>query len=531
MKLFTFKSKFGLIFLIAVFFIIFANGAFYRHVLAVYPLTLENAGFLASLVVVLLNGIIILLTLFSARFLLKPVAVVLLILSSLAAYFMDSYGVVIDHHMIDNILRTDTAESLDLLSAKMALYVLFLGILPAWFVIKVQIPYRNFGAEFLAGVKVVILVLVISTLVVLPFTPFYASFIREHKPLRYFTNPTYYIYSLIKYSKKQLKGRENKVVTVIDDSPKSLGSERELVVLVIGETVRADHFSLNGYAKPTNPLLSKETLISFRQFYSCGTSTAESVPCMFSLLERGEFSKDKARTQENLLDVLKHAGVHVLWRDNNSDSKDVALRVTYQNYKTPENNPVCDEECRDEGMLVGLDEYIRQHPKGDFLIVLHQMGNHGPAYYKRYPKAFEKFTPVCKTNQLEKCTGEEINNAYDNAILYTDYFLSKVIDFLKAYSKDFDTAMFYVSDHGESLGENGLYLHGLPYIMAPDAQKHVAAVLWLGDGFGLDITTLKDKQNQEMSHDYIFHTVLGLLKVKSKVYKQEKDIFEGVFLQ
>jgi len=249
------------------------------------------------------------------------------------------------------------------------------------------------------------------------------------------------------------------------------------------------------------------------------------------LLERGEFSKDKARTQENLLDVAKRAGVHVLWRDNNSDSKDVALRVTYQNYKTPENNPVCDEECRDEGMLVGLDEYIRQHPEGDFLIVLHQMGNHGPAYYKRYPKAFEKFTPVCKTNQLEKCTREEINNAYDNAILYTDYFLSKVIDFLKPYSKDFDTAMFYVSDHGESLGENGLYLHGLPYIMAPDEQKHVAAVLWLGDGFGLDITTLKGKQNQEMSHDYIFHTVLGLLKVKSKVYKQEKDILDGIFVR
>lgn len=530
MKFITFKSKFGLIFLIAVFFIIFDNWAFYRHVLAVYPLTLENTGFLASLIVVLLNGIIILLTLFSARFLFKPVAVVLLILSSLAAYFMDSYGVVIDHHMIDNILRTDTAESFDLLSAKMALYVLFLGIFPAWFVIKAQIPYRGFVTELSAAVKVIGLALVISALVVLPLTPFYASFIREHKPLRYFTNPTFYIYSLIKYSKQRLKGNEKTVVTVIDDSPRSLGNKRELVVLVVGETARADHFSLNGYAKPTNPRLSKENLLSFRQFYSCGTSTAESVPCMFSLLERGEFSKAKARAQENLLDVLKRAGVHVLWRDNNSDSKDVALRVTYQDYKTPKNNLVCDEECRDEGMLVGLDAFIRQHPKGDFLIVLHQMGNHGPAYYKRYPKAFEKFTPVCKTNQLEKCTQEEINNAYDNAILYTDYFLSKVIEFLKPYSKDFDTAMFYISDHGESLGENGLYLHGLPYIMAPDDQKHVATVLWLGDGFGVDVATLKGKQNQKLSHDYIFHTVLDLMKVKSRVYKQDKDILEGVFL-
>lgn len=521
------RSKFSVIFIIALFFILFENFTFYNNVLKVYPPTAKNIGFLLSLLVVLLNGIVILLTLFSARFLLKPVIILLLILSSLAAYFMDSYGVVIDHHMIDNILRTDLAESRDLINGKLLLYLLVLGILPAIWVYKVNIPKRPFFSELLSSVKVIVLALVISAIVVYPFTQFYASFIREHKPLRYFTNPAFYIYSLVKFTKNQLKSQEKIQIKVIGSDAKGLDPSRELVVLVVGETVRADHFSLNGYDKLTNPYLAKEKLVSFTQFYSCGTSTAESVPCMFSLLDKDDFSKSKARRMENLLDVLQHAGVNVLWRDNNSDSKDVALRVAYQNYKDPANNPVCDEECRDEGMLVGLDDYIKQHPTGDIVIVLHQMGNHGPAYYKRYPKAFEKFMPVCKTNQLEKCSNEEISNAYDNAVLYTDYFLSKTIAFLKSHDKQFETAMFYISDHGESLGENGVYLHGLPYMMAPDEQIHVAAVIWLGDQFEIGINDLLDKRDQHLSHDNIFHTMLGMLEIQTSVYQQEKDILGG----
>ncbi len=527
MNLFSVKSKFGVIFIIALFFILFDNFSFYHNVLKVYPPTAKNMGFLLSLIVVLLNGIIILLTLFSSRYLFKPVVMTLLILSSLAAYFMDSYGVVIDHHMIDNILRTDLAESRDLINGKLLLYLLVLGILPACWVYRVKIPYRSFLAELAASVRVIVIALIITAVVVFPFTQFYASFIREHKPLRYFTNPTFYIYSVIKHFKKQAKSDQKIQLQVIGADAKSLDPDRELIVFVVGETVRADHFSLNGYDKPTNPYLAKENILSFRQFYSCGTSTAESVPCMFSLLGKNDFSKSKARRMENVLDVMQHAGVNVLWRDNNSDSKDVALRIEYQNYKIPENNPVCDDECRDEGMLVGLDDYIKQHPTGDIVIVLHQMGNHGPAYYKRYPKSFEKFTPVCQTNQLENCSNEEISNAYDNALLYTDYFLAKVIAFLKSHDKQFETAMFYVSDHGESLGENGVYLHGLPYMMAPEAQIHVAAVLWLGERFELSIDDLAEKRDQPLSHDNIFHTLLGLLEIKTAVYRPELDILGG----
>ena len=239
---------------------------------------------------------------------------------------------------------------------------------------------------------------------------------------------------------------------------------------------------------------------------------------MFSLFDKSDYSYKKGISTENVLDVLNHTKeISVLWRDNNSDSKGVALRVPYQNYKSSKNNTICDEECRDEGMLVGLDRYIEEKKGKDILIVLHQMGNHGPAYYKRYTKEFEKFKPTCKTNQLEQCSKEEISNAYDNAILYTDYFLSKTINFLKRYDKTYTTAMIYMSDHGESLGESGIYLHGLPYFMAPDAQTHIGALMWFGEEVNKNI-------DKRYTHDNLFHTLLGLFEVTTEIYDGDMDI-------
>jgi lipid A ethanolaminephosphotransferase len=217
-----------------------------------------------------------------------------------------------------------------------------------------------------------------------------------------------------------------------------------------------------------------------------------------------------------------------LWRDNNSDSKGVAVRGVYEDFKTSLMNPACDEvECRDEGLLHGLQQHIDAQ-KGDILIVLHQMGNHGPAYYKRYPKAFEHFTPVCRTNDLGSCTSQEIINAYDYAILYTDYLLSKVIDLLKKNDDRFETAMLYVSDHGESLGEYGVYLHGMPYALAPDAQKHVPAVMWIGKHMKHDfrLDGMEERRMRRWSHDNIFSTLLGLFEIETAAYDTGKDLFE-----
>jgi lipid A ethanolaminephosphotransferase len=186
------------------------------------------------------------------------------------------------------------------------------------------------------------------------------------------------------------------------------------------------------------------------------------------------------------------------------------------------------DECYDEILLHGLQDYLdRQHR--DTVIVLHMKGSHGPAYFKRYPSAFEFFTPACASIQLDRCSRQEIVNAYDNTLRYTDHVLSQTIDLLRANAQRFDTAMLYVSDHGESLGENGLYLHGLPYAFAPQEQTHVPMLLWFSDGLrqrlGIDAACLSAHQHTPLSHHFIFHSILGLSNVQTAIYRPELDLF------
>lgn len=521
-----------LIIYVSIFFILFDNYSFFYNVLEVYPLNLHNIGFLISLAVILVFFMIFLLSLFCYKYTLKPILITLLLVSSLTNYFMNSYHVVIDASMIRNTLQTNMNESLDLVTLKQVLYFVFLGVLPSIFIYKAKIEYRPFKQELIARLKLIGISLAVIIASVFLYSKFYTSFVREHKPLRYSINPAYWMYSIGKYINLTFNSGPLVVKPIgLDAKVVNDDNRSKIVIVVVGEAARADHFSLNGYEKETNPLLSKADIVNFPNFFSCGTSTAESVPCMFSKYNKSDYSYKKGISTENVLDVLKHTNdVAVLWRDNNSDSKAVALRVPYEDYKTSKHNTICEDgECRDVGMLVGLDEFIEKNKGKNILVVLHQMGNHGPAYYKRYPKEFEKFTPTCKTNQLEECTQEEIANAYDNAILYTDYFLDQTINFLKKYDNKYDTAMIYMSDHGESLGEGGVYLHGLPYFMAPDAQVHIGSVMWFGKSMAqkIDKDSLIRRKDEKYTQDSLFHILLGIFNVQTKEYDKKMDILKN----
>lgn len=520
-----------LIFLVAVFLTVFGNLTFFGKVLQTYQLTAGNAPALISLAAMLVATTVLLLALTCFWRTTKPVLVVVLLLSSLTANFMDSYSVVIGTEMLENAAQTDMAEARDLLNFKLLAYFVVLGVIPAIVIAWIPLHWRGMRVEAIARTKLLAAIVLLMVGTVLTFGGFYASFVRQHKSLRSFANPAYYIYSVIRYSHDMLAVEGGQAVTVIGHDAHILphdATHRELFILVIGETARADRFSLNGYERDTNPQLRQANVVNFPNFWACGTSTAVSVPCMFSLIGTDKFDTKTAASQENVLDVLNRAGVNVLWLDNNSDSKDVALRVPYKSYKSPQVNPVCDPECRDVGMLPAVQEHIDAHPTGDILIVLHQMGNHGPAYFKRYPPAFEKFKPACQSADLSQCSREEIGNAYDNAILYTDFFLGQVIELLKKNESKFETAMLYMSDHGESLGENGVYLHGLPRAIAPDAQLHVPAVMWFGSGFDqVDVAALQKKRDTRFTHDNLAHTLLGFLEVKTSVYRQQMDILDG----
>jgi lipid A ethanolaminephosphotransferase len=488
-----------------------------------------------AIVVLFFNA---LLTLASFRFVAKPVLIVILLTASLASYFINQYGVVIDKAMIQNVFETDVREAGELLNWKLVLSVTLLGVLPSLYVARahIQFPQGLRGIGRRSGIALGSLA--IAALLLLVFFKSLAPALREHRELRYLLTPTNYIQAMHGY----LRNRWSTPVamaTLGRDAVKGhawAGQKRKTVtVIVVGETARAMNFSLNGYGRDTNPTLKHEAgLINFSNVQSCGTATAVSVPCVFSAMGREHYNGDKAGRQEGLLDVLSHAGFRVVWRDNNSGCKGVCDRVEFQDLSVPAPGVAhcAGDECYDERLIEGLPELIRASDR-DLVVVLHQKGSHGPAYAKRYPEGFGRFGPVCNTSEFENCTRESIVNAYDNTILYTDTFLSKTIGLLRktAAEEGVDTAMLYFSDHGESLGERHMYLHGAPYIFAPAEQTHVPMMLWMSDRFSdrfrIDRTCLSARREQSLSHDNVFHSVLGMLDVDTAVRNPKLDLFHA----
>jgi lipid A ethanolaminephosphotransferase len=249
---------------------------------------------------------------------------------------------------------------------------------------------------------------------------------------------------------------------------------------------------------------------------------------MFSHLGRKAFKVDLAPSQSNLLDAVVRGGVDVEWRDNNSGCKHICDRVPQVDFYQPPYNEGCSgEHCLDETMTRGLVERLHGVSK-DALVVFHQAGSHGPAYFERYPPEFAKFKPDCRTKELSKCKREGIVNAYDNSILYTDHVVAGQIELLESLQDRYDGLLIYVSDHGESLGEDGVYLHAAPYVMAPREQTHVPMLVWMTQGYrtrsATDLACLRARAAQPASHDDIYHTVLGALGLRSEAYRAELDL-------
>lgn len=527
-----------LIIIVALYLVATANIGFFEQVLDVYPFS-KNVGFILSITGLLFGLMWLVLQLLCYRPIAKPILIALLITAAICGYFTNAYGTVFDSNMLINSLETDQAEAMGLFAPSMVIQVLLLGVLPAFIISKIRLKRFTWQRSILQKAITLILSIAVIAACLLPFGDQYASFFRQHKEVRSYTNPITPIYSTIKLGENYvnelghpdtftLHATDAKRVAPTSSTTNSSAAKPKLMVFVVGETARADHFGLNGYTRNTTPLLSKQSnLYSFKEAVSCGTSTAYSVPCMFSYANRENYDIDTAKYNENVLDTLSKQGVNVVWRDNNSSSKGVADRVTFEDYKTADTNPNCDVECRDIGMLDGFDKLVKSgsSPK-DTLILLHQMGNHGPAYYQRYPKEFETYKPVCMTNELSKCDTQSVINGYDNAILYTDYFLNNVIDTLKTYEQDYDVVMVYMSDHGESLGENNIYLHGLPYKFAPDTQKHVPAVIWSPNSNNIDADSLSNMSSQPVSHDFITPTLLSFFGITTDAVKGAPTFFK-----
>lgn len=524
------------------FFVLAYNFSFWKtFFVATGGVQLANAPLYVAAFVLLALVFNALLTLFSFRYVIKPVLILLFFVTASSSYFMNRYGIAIDAAMMQNVIETDVHEATELLSWNLLLTIAVLGVLPSVLVYRLKLEFPPLRRALLINPAVIAVSLLVAGMLVMVFFKTLAPAVREYRQMRFLLTPTNVIQAGNSFARRKL-ARATVIAPLGSDAMKGTlwaqEKRRTVTIMVVGETARAMNFSLNGYKRDTNPLLSRQPgLLNFSQVQSCGTATAISVPCLFSGYARADYSDDKAKTREGLLDVLSHAGLQVLWRDNNSGCKGVCDRVTYEDLSQPKaGDPFCNqEECYDERLLQGLPEIIR-NAKQDLVIVLHQKGSHGPAYWKRSPPGFQRFGPVCTSNELEKCSRESIVAAYDNTIAYTDYFLSKTIDLLRASgaADNVDTAMMYFSDHGESLGEKNMYLHGAPYFISPDEQRHVPFMLWLDekyrDRFNLDERCLEARREQEFSHDNVFHSFLGMLNISTAVYNPRLDIFHACTL-
>ncbi|MBF0160148.1 MAG: phosphoethanolamine--lipid A transferase [Magnetococcales bacterium] len=489
--------------------------------------------FLASMWVVLwllFTGVLLLVT---WPHVFKPVLLLLLLIATPVAYFMDTLGVHINREMIRNAQQTDWREVLDLLTPGLGWHLLVYGIIPAIGVIHLPVRYSLTPRQILRKGLLVLGGTLVAIGIILALYPSYASFFRNHHEIRQLINPSNSLYAVSSYVNRWRKSLNQELVAIGEDvrmrSP--AGGRPRLVVVVVGETARADHFQLGGYARPTTPQLSQRELFYFTRVLSCGTDTAVSVPCMFSDLSRSDYDADLARHRENLLDTVQRAGVRVVWLENQSGCKGVCDRITTRDLSRANDPELCrDGVCQDEILSKTLQQVLNE-PVRSTLVVLHQMGSHGPAYYKRYPKQFEQFQPVCRTRELSGCSAEALINSYDNTILYTDHVLSETIRVLEQHQQRYDAALYYVSDHGESLGENNLYLHGAPYLIAPMAQKHVPMVIWLSPGFqqsaSADRACLASRRTEALSHHNLFATVLGMLDLETRVYRPELDVLHA----
>lgn len=487
--------------------------------------------FLLSLPIFLLSLTIIIQGMLAFRWVTKPILIATVLCSSLIFYGTITYGIVFDYGMVQNTIETDTAEAFSYVNLHAVLFFAIFGIIPSLIIYTVQLTYKPLFKELLSRLKLIGLSIGTVLLIGLFFYSNYASVGRNNKDLIGYIIPYKMVDASFKFVRNHYFYPPLKF-KVLDTSPsiERDNNKRHVTVMVLGETARAQSFSLNGYDKPTNQFTEKQGVVSFENMSSCGTATAVSVPCMFSRLDKANYNKRVATAQQNAVDIIHLAGADVLWISNNNGScKGVCTRVKSQQIDTSKSNPLCDGEyCYDEALLKPLSAKLSELTHENTLIVLHMIGSHGPTYFKRYPKDKRVFTPDCQRSDIQNCSEEQLVNTYDNTIAYTDLVLSKIINQLSqlADKENIETSLLYISDHGESLGESGVYLHGLPYAFAPQEQTHIPMIYWTDPmQTDFDLGCLNSLAKSPITHDNVFDTLLSIMSVKTKVYDIEKDPF------
>ncbi len=480
--------------------------------------------------------VLFIIALFSAKWVQKPFLILLLMTGGVSSYYMDALGVMINREMIQNVVTTTMQEGKHLITFSFVSHVLIYAILPSLFVLWVKVKRPTFLRALFSQTALSLGAILLCLALLFANYKSFSGAIHDNKDLMGSFQPGAPLSGTIRYVQLIISSRDIVLQPRGEDAVRgskiSAVDKPVLTVIMVGETARAQNFGLNGYARDTTPELGlRDDIIAFQDVSSCGTATATSLPCMFSRFGRSEYSYANGLANENLLDVLSHAGVQVRWLDNNTGDKGIAARVGGSEILASLDDPqYCSTgECNDGIFLPYLQDVIDNITE-DTVLVMHHIGSHGPAYYLRYPDAFRQFTPTCDSTELKNCTSEEIVNAYDNTVIYTDHVLAESIRMLETQDKAIAT-MVYMSDHGESLGENGLYLHGTPYFMAPETQTKVPFVIWLSEAyksaFATDMTCLNARAQTPATHANLYHSVLGLMDITTTERTADLDLFSN----
>jgi lipid A ethanolaminephosphotransferase len=522
--------------LLALYFVVILNipaGLAIQQILA--TTTAISTGFIVSLPMLLLAVFYLFFTVFNFKYLAKPCFISITLATALMNYSMYYYGVLFDTDMLVNILESNSNEVLSYTNSAVYTWVLGFGIIPSILIAMVKLQPQSRSQQckqiLLGVISAVLTIVIIAAL----YYKDYAAIKRNNHDINKRIIPLHFVCSSIEYFKNYYFSKPlpyRKLGLDATNMAQHHAGKNQLLILVIGETARSNNYQLNGYARPTNQYTSKYPVLSFKNVTSCGTNTAVSIPCMFGLATREEYSTPTANNQDNLLDILQYAGLNILWLDNNAGCYHVCRNVATINIAPTKSTSCNGNTCFDEVLLEQLPQQLNALQGKDTVIVLHLIGSHGPTYYQRFPSQYRYFTPNCLQSDIQNCTAEQLINTYDNSILYTDFVLAHLIEILAAQTAHWDSAMLYVSDHGESLGEKGLYLHGFPYNLAPREQTSVPLITWFNQEFialkNLDLACLQHHADtNQYSHDNLFHSVLGLLDIKTSTYQAELDLFKS----
>lgn len=443
--------------------------------------------------------------------LVKPLCMLMAIVNAIALYFVVTYGVVLDKTMMGNVFNTDVSEAAGLFHPGMLVYVFCLGIVPCWVLLRVKVTPPPFTKRLALPIAVGVFTLSWA----------YGASQSWLWIDRYATRiggmvlPWSYVVNGGRYLAGNMTPRERNLLPPAH----FVSNEQKVVFLIIGESARAQNFSLYGYGRQTNPALAKAGATVFKNAQSCATYTTASLECILAHREPGA----RARW-EPLTSYLQRHGVEVTWRTNNSGEPPMNVRYFERlgDLKAGCTGEACDH---DEGLLRGIESRIAESNQQRILVVFHLEGSHGPAYNTRYPSRFSIFTPVCTSVQLHQCSSDELINAYDNTIVYTDFVVGQAIDILKRL-QGYSTSLIYVSDHGESLGEYNLYLHGAPWSIAPDVQKSIPLIVWDSSAAHSNTGTTLTIEGP-FSHANVFHSVMGAFGMRSEIFEPALDLFTG----